>query len=672
MSLRELPEAACPLLKNSPQLRERFNTLAGELNEVEAGDPEFFARKDVRAMAEEASGLRELLARPRYLVGFLGLFQVGKSTTVNRVLRADADNRPAFEGQTGSATTATVTRVRSAPTGTHAITLRYLTRAGYLDRRDGLVKKLAERCSIRATEIDESALSAQLPGLIEDAKRTPDPFLPKNLEFLQRLVNGHRRFSREVIREDESLEMPGKPYARRWAYINHSNTQADDPSAPLLRDVYIDFVTDVVPREVELIDMPGLGVGWVIDNLLTNDLLKQVNGAMLFYNASENLDNETLADVLIQLHKTFPDGLRNRVWVVLTKCDALTRAHFTPGDKNIFTGISTFLERRRLSPDQVVFVCNKWDGKSPEQIAEQVRDLADTDDLHAKFPEHSELVKNFLALKQNGGIDRLRNLITHDVAVAVEQETRREVERRLLALEDQLRTARQLREEETRFDPNRQANLFQVLSALSRVLGHVDRRTHLLDPGEGLRDYFSEPAKAARQSLVDVLDRIYPQGNVLRGMTVVQVGGLFPSHAHMLEERLTAILTNEMLPEVFRRVGEEFVSLPDVPVVSCPHGVRARWEEWANSDRRDRSWRLALNFPSFLDPDRALFGLASAQAKAALNGLSYREMMLEKVRRVTQQSAHALRVRVRQHLLALEQAYREALETQNVLARATP
>ncbi|MFO0878210.1 MAG: hypothetical protein U0840_12740 [Gemmataceae bacterium] len=667
MALPELPENACPLLQHSPGVRDRFNQLAAQLNSIELDDPGFFARRDLQELTREAVALDLLLRRPRYQVGFLGLYQVGKSRTLNRVLRADSASRPAFEGQTGSACTATVTRVHSAGSAQHALTLHYLSRSDYERRRDLVVERLAERCPLNPG--DDAVLLGQIPALLDQARQSRDLFLERNLEYLQRLLLACRRHGREVLRAGDALEIAQSPYDRRWQYINHTGSAGDDPTAPLLRDVSIDYVTDIVPRQVELIDMPGLGTGWVLDTLLTEQLLQEVNGALLFYEVSNNLDSEVLGEVLVRLRRAFPDGLRGRVWIVFTKCDVLTPFHFAEDDRNILAGIAAFLRSRELTPEQIVFVCNQWDGESSDYIAGEIRRRTQTDDLATRFAQFPELVQAFLALRDNGGIDRLRQLITRDLHAAVEAETRREVERRLHTLEDQLRTACQLREEEIRFDPQRHGQLLQVLRTLRQVLGHVDRRGQLLEPGEQLRDYFTESALLARETLIGVFDTLYPQGNWLLGETLDRVCRLFPGHARLLEERLTALLASDMVPAVFRRVGDEFARAPDVAIVACPRGLRTNWDELANADRRDRAWRSAQTFPTFLDAEGALFGPSAAPAQATLNGLSYRELMLDKIRTVTHQCAHALRVRVRHHLQQLEQAYREALETQDHLAR---
>jgi hypothetical protein len=249
----------------------------------------------------------------------------------------------------------------------------------------------------------------------------------------------------------------------------------------------------------------------------------------------------------------------------------------------------------------------------------------------------------------------------------VEKAARRDLGLKLQSYEERLETARKLWEERNRFDPQRLQGLHQVWMGVLRVRCQVERRQDLFGPDETLRDYFSATAEATEKALIQKIDETFPAGTMLRSMNLKMVSQQFPNHATLLEHELLHLLSSSMLPDIYKQIGDEFATLPRTPVMECPQGIQARWEELTLNDRRDRVWLQALHFPSFLDRSGKLFA-GDASAVGGLNGESYREMMVEKIRVVGQQSMHVVRVRVRHHLDELEQSYRTALESQNNLA----
>ncbi len=88
-----LDRGKCRLM--TPDLIDEFDRIWSVTERVHRDLPHLADFGDLVSLVARQARLRTLMERERYLVGFLGRSQVGKSTTLNRVLRPNkARSRP--------------------------------------------------------------------------------------------------------------------------------------------------------------------------------------------------------------------------------------------------------------------------------------------------------------------------------------------------------------------------------------------------------------------------------------------------------------------------------------------------------------------------------------------------------------------------------------------------
>ena len=86
-----------------------FDALEGQFFRVRDGLPQLWLRKEMRDLTVRLASLKEKMERPRYYVGFLGRSQVGKSSTLNSILKAPQGEGPGTGGA-GAPMTSNITR----------------------------------------------------------------------------------------------------------------------------------------------------------------------------------------------------------------------------------------------------------------------------------------------------------------------------------------------------------------------------------------------------------------------------------------------------------------------------------------------------------------------------------------------------------------------------------
>ena len=94
------------------------------------------------------------------------------------------------------------------------------------------------------------------------------------LKLLERLIEAHGAHSSRLGSQPRSGE-----YDRRSEYVKHSNKVSE---FALLRQVVIEYPTNAVDPKLELIDLPGLGTAGRVDDLLTTQILVELDGAFIF------------------------------------------------------------------------------------------------------------------------------------------------------------------------------------------------------------------------------------------------------------------------------------------------------------------------------------------------------------------------------------------------------
>ena len=227
-------------------------------------------------MFAELKKLRADMGRDRLRIGLIGPSQVGKSTTVANLLDVPEAESPTPIGGQNTSCTCAITRIRAVP-GTggpdqnkagRKVTLEYMTAEEFRNRVESI-------CRIEDVELDPSA---EYKTLLQDCKKrlaAPAPKSPELLKLLVRLIEAHGAHSSCLGSQPRSGE-----YDRRSEYVKHSNKVSE---FALLRQVVIEYPTNAVDPKLELIDLPGLGTAGRVDDLLTTQILVELDGAFIFH-----------------------------------------------------------------------------------------------------------------------------------------------------------------------------------------------------------------------------------------------------------------------------------------------------------------------------------------------------------------------------------------------------
>ena len=171
--LRPIPDDS-PLLYQAAELIETYNRAARAFNRLENEFPGLERdREEIRRLAADLAAVHGKLTRQKYLVGFIGEAQIGKSTAFNNVLDdvSEAD-KPAMSGA-GGATTASVSRLHADPSG-HKLSLRYLTPTEYESLRD----HMCQAVGIQPGVLTDDGLLRLLPARRRKPSRARASRLP--------------------------------------------------------------------------------------------------------------------------------------------------------------------------------------------------------------------------------------------------------------------------------------------------------------------------------------------------------------------------------------------------------------------------------------------------------------------------------------------------------------
>jgi hypothetical protein len=129
-------------------------------------------------------------------------------------------------------------------------------------------------CRLCKLEYDEN-----VRALVEEARRqtAEQPhFKAPDHGVLIGLLQAAIEFP-DVIQETPRVEVGD--FSRRRDYATH---QEKPTKYTLLREVRIHFVTDAMSHDIDMIDLPGLGVDKESDDALTLAFLPQLDGAFMF------------------------------------------------------------------------------------------------------------------------------------------------------------------------------------------------------------------------------------------------------------------------------------------------------------------------------------------------------------------------------------------------------
>ncbi len=577
------------------EVKEAFDAIAREL-------PRLAAKTEVKELNERVAKLETLMGQPCLRIGMLGSSGAGKSTTVSNILGVPERDGPCPPGG-GGAGTAVATRIRaSAPGGSVKLRLEFMTREQYnarLAEVQGLIPGLGD------------ASPGDLPGLIR--KAAADGLArPEELRSLSNLLEAFQAHSARLGTVDES-----HAYEDRSRVLLHAGAGAGVSFIPLLRQVVVDFpfASDRVDHRLELIDLPGLGVSNRADERLTESFLGELNGAFVFLRA-KGANDEQAAKLIEKLLKQFP-RLGGRVWALVSGFDSLDAPMLgeAPGARSVLDYLADYLTDRGVNHRNAILLGNHiyqgWlreiNAKSgptetpsritAEMIARWSREMNLVINLPRgvdgepivprRFREHPILADAFeKSVLVDGGIGRLREVITRDVFDAVVREVRGQVDDGLeaaaAAMADELSAALA----RSGMDPN---DLVLATQWRSKLL-ELGRRKLQRE-----RRFYETEAKKLNDDLDNYLDQAIVDDLPIKDPDRPAVNMLDLMHQiHCRNLRVKVLdAAPELLRDIYKRVDDEIAGVSLGPIETAPPPLRdpkAAWTARTTADRRDPTW----------------------------------------------------------------------------------
>jgi len=652
----ELTSHDCPLLGDAAApVVARFNEAVRVLREIEQKYPRLLEREGVQGRAQKLEAIRSRLERKRYLVGFLGRTQDGKSTAFNNILDASEAEAPSQGGVSG-ATTSAITRVRRKASGDHTLLLSYLTPEQFQAKR----KKLIDAVGLNTAFTDEQILgclpkhrvdlrigSAAAPGGATGPHHDKGKILTEDLNALEYLLRSYNLYKDIVQKPANERDVP---YPQRGQYLNHAPTSGKplQPSPTfLLRDALIEFNSDQIPDNLEIIDLPGVGSQGSIDTLLTEEFLRHLDGALVFLRAGQ-LDSADVDRILNRLHLSLGNRLTGRVWVILTFFDGLEKQHFfgNPNGQTMLDALAKFLGRHQIPTEQVCFSSKRFYEASKPDSRFKLEALAAMMGLQGatveeiippRFKAIAPVGQAFKELLEDGGIGRLRRLLADVLAKEVANETRQHAERELPPLIEELRDDLQVEARRKALDQTEFQNAVSCLDRVDLLVIQWRGRVLELEP-LGLE---------LKNALLAEVDKILPQEDrILKESSPAELR----QRLEFLAKRLRGIVDQQMdtgiLDKAFAQVASRLADLPAVRLWNDAGPLHA-WERFGREDRRGQEWRSG--FPEFTCQRLFAEGLVLEQRS------EYRLLIREKVRTASHQALHAVKVRIQGRLRELRE-----------------
>ncbi|OWK36463.1 hypothetical protein [Fimbriiglobus ruber] len=632
----DLRAGDCPLLaKHSADAGgpvAAYNGIAADLRALRA-DPELARLADhpefQKAVAAPLERVRRDLTRARYCVGFIGLSQAGKSTTVNNLLGSEV-----CKSGTGKATSSQPARMfRAAADG---LDVAYLTAANFEARRLELCKEIG----LPSPGADDD-LFAQLKDDAVFADVQDKPRLKKDREFLGVFLRSRRACGADYLRADGRVDS-GLPFADRLKYTTHAEGAPENQTL-LIKEARFHLALPALPDDLEICDLPGLGSERTVDDLVTFEYLPDLNGGLLFVNASMNMKDISLTNAFNRFRRAFDGNISSRAWVVFTKVDGLSDNYFRPGKENIFTVVREVLEEHQIPLSQVCFVSNElYKELSTEPPAGRrawaARRLKQPADRPVPETCPPELRAAWEALVEDGGISRLRALVTTDVARSLAAEIRAAVERDLAKIRRDLDHRKAT--EKARLAGGGQ--LHEKVGTCRAVVMSLEQA--LTDePGSfGM----TQRAEELRGRLRQLLDNPETR-KVITGLAPVKLPNEFRIHARLLSHTFQTEVGLKVVDPTYEEVGRMLEPLPRVPVGGAA-ACGAAWQALRDEDAAPAAW--AGRLPGFGSDEFAEWLRHAAENGDALTGTVYLDIMFDKINAAVLATMHAIRDRLRARL----------------------
>lgn len=656
--MSQLNHESCRLLQ-ADELVDRFNAVDRILEEAVQKLPRFAEREVIAKVKANLGELAESMMRKRFSIGFIGPSQAGKSTTVGNLLSVSKDECPAPQGS-GGPTTSVPTRLvpvaepdpRCKSGERHLIELQYMTRAQFRDR-------IRDICRLCKLEYDDNVRS-----LLEAARRqtAEQPhFKAPDHGVLIGLLQAALEFP-DVIQESPKVEVGD--FSRRRDYATH---QEKPTKYTLLREVRIYFVTDAMSHDIDMIDLPGLGVDKESDDALTLAFLPQLDGAFMFQE-SHQMKSATVSTLAEPMRDQHRNTLGGRVWMVVTKCDNLNDLQINgppedPGQPSAFCHLADTLRNQGLGDDAVIFVGNFYytkllglpraaDGtlaRPTPEIQSQFETVIKFDpqgnpvvpERCGRYPGQVEPWKRFVI---DGGLSNLRETMQTKVAESVRSQTRRAVTERLTKIVGDLIAALEIAEQQSGMTMEQMRSAAMWSGRLSAIAEAVAQEPRFVQP------------------LVETVER--NMDHLLEGWGMPADRNLGANHSNLARvlarsgTEEASVQTRNVVAEVKKALEEESArqAPPDAPGLETP---LQHWgtvtEDYLEPGRSPGRGEFRQAVFAGIETDPSPF---EAGGHDPLSAVDYLDVMRRKIRRVSQIYGTRLVTEVRGHIETLANRYR--------------
>ena len=375
---------------------------------------------------------------------------------------------------------------------------------------------------------------------------------------LKPLDKSHRYFkSYQNYKEVLNTRLP-IPYAQRGDVINHS--PGKPPSEQWLQKfVEIEFQTDQISQELEMIDLPGLAANkW--DDIVTKEFLPDLDAALYFLNCGGNINDSAFNKFIEQMQGQFGRDLTGRLWVVAFRGPVETPTEIQvqgnrEGD-SFFDTLSTSIDEKNIPLEQLIFISNlwfqrhleeQWDPKDHYAVApcnfNFNQDGGCT--LSESWERHPQLAAAFKKFLPSGGIDSLRELMRQTIASKVKQRVELKSCLQLKELLQDLVVLVRLMRDKAGMSAQEMLNA----AAMATVMGILSEKLRWD------RRLYGEPSQAVIDKLKADFDTVFPE-NYTGGIALHErYFNFLPTLTQLAEEEIR----ERMLPVLYDS-SREFIA----------------------------------------------------------------------------------------------------------------
>lgn len=646
----------CLLLLDSEKqdLVNRFNELVaklGTLQETVKGQESY--SQFIKSYEARLNNIRSIMTRKYYRVGFLGTTGAGKSTTFNNILKVATEDAPAQSGG-GEATTAAPSRLRRSQGDTPNLLLNFMTEENYEKRKNDLAihmelgglseDQILQKCKELKNQFNDSGIITQRNATIDNIHSLESLILSKR-KYPERVLPGKQRYTKKADYQDRSK------------YLNHSNQPSDGIRHPdiaenrLLWEVEINLPNEVLPKTLEMLDLPGLGATKHNDTCVTRDIIQnpgeeRLDGALIFIR-SEFLSDASVQTALTDLQEAWKNRFQGRVWAVCTKFDSLTKHHYTNNNQNnFFSGIQNICNQYDVPNDCVFFVSNTvyeaiQDSSSKNNLDEKERiEIARSktqtgyelnseiyNGIFKGYPGFSEAIRQFYS---NGGIDHLRSAIVDRLSGMIGKEVADDVRKQIGSagseIDSRIKIA-QRSNSQTETD-RKNANVCQ---------GKV--RGILIDVKSGMKEFetVTRDIRLGMKNKAQEITHVEDLGQI----QIHEIKDCFGPLARNLDEQTKNLFTDKCVETVYRSIENHLASLPQFPICQAD-SIQEAWANWKKEDAEYSNWENEI--PKFYNKS------IIEEVVKDLQPLEFKTIVENKMDAVTLISMFRLKERVKKHL----------------------